>query len=65
MKHDGFMERERPITTTIRLSPQLWSVLRRLAELRTLEGGGRASINAVVSGLVEREGQRVKVSGNA
>jgi predicted transcriptional regulator len=46
---------EQSITTTIRVSPRVWQALRRLAELRCAERGGRPSASGVISDLVARE----------
>jgi hypothetical protein len=42
------------VLTTIRIKPAIWRALRRLAEQRALEMGGRASASGVVSDLVRQ-----------
>lgn len=57
------MEREMMMTTTFRLTAEVWSLLRRLAELeRASDGGvGRASSSAVVAKLVRAEATAKKL----
>jgi hypothetical protein len=45
-------EREKTMTTVIHVQPRIWSLLRQLAGERTLQGGGRPSVSAVVTDLV-------------
>ena len=51
-------ETKAAVLTTIRLPTETWRRLRALAEREALERGGRPSVSAVISRLVEREASR-------
>lgn len=51
-------ERERKLVTTITVPERIWTLLRGLAQRRTLEVGGRPNASAVVCELVEAEAAR-------
>ncbi len=51
-------ENKATMATVIRIRPEVWQALRRLAEARSLEQGGRPNASAVVSALIEREAKR-------
>lgn len=48
------------VTTTIRIRPEVWQALRRLAEVKTQQAGGRPSASGVIERLVEAELARLE-----
>ena len=54
------MDEKAAVVTTIRVRPEIWLALRRLAELRAAQAGGRPSASGVIEALVEAEAARVE-----
>lgn len=46
------------VVTTVRVPERVWLALRKLAELKALQHGGRASASGVVTDLVLAETKR-------
>lgn len=51
------------ITTTIHPEEHIWILLRALAQTRALEFGGRPSMTAVISALVEEKAREADRRG--
>jgi hypothetical protein len=51
------------ISTTVRVSPEVWLMLRRLAEHRAGIVGGRPNVSAVVTDLVLRAARKEPPEG--
>jgi len=51
-------ERDEVIVTTVRVRPDVWRALRRLAETRALADGGKPSVSGAITALVEAEERR-------
>jgi len=52
------VQRPQVMTTTVRLSPGAWTLLRAMAAAKAIAEGGRPNTGAIVEQLVEAEAVR-------
>ena len=57
---------DRPIRTSLVIRPEVWRALRRLAEVKAEQAGGRPNASRIVEDLVMREAKtQPKAAGRA